>query len=256
MSRCFQILLAVFSVLSVFPAPAVAQHECGCHSSNWHSHEGDGYWQNWWKIVEWEAEYVYDLELIGASDEWSRLVNRIHTNHDCVPSNAGNSVTTKVIHSVAVSGGFEIGGKLEWAAGTLFAKCKLEAHAKVTGNETWTDTEEETIEITSSKDVSPCTRVRYFYDKFRRDRAFVMDAADARFVCRDFHSGKTEAYSCNRGELRSNGTGWDEVQDGWIFDGKLCKCVNGIPVPLRPGDPGFNGEGVPTPATNPADGGG
>lgn len=254
MHRNFRILLIALSVGLISVAQATAQHECGCHSSNWHSHDDDGYWQSWWKIIEWEPHYVWDVQLVSSNDEWIRLVDRVHTNHDCDPTDVGVSVTASVTHSVTVARNYEFGGNFEWAAGVLFAKTKVEAHAKVTFNNSWTDTNTETIEISTSKLLSPCKRVRYFFDKFRRDRVLVMDAADAFFTCKDFYTGETETFSCRRGKLKSTGTGWDEVQDGWVFMGKVCKCVDGSPVPLDPNDAGYDGK-VPTPASHDETGG-
>lgn len=260
---CGVVITFHFPILC-FSAFGQVSHSCNGHTSTWHQHAGDGYWQSWWKITTWEPEYVIATLPKKSVTEWERLVDRIHSNFDCDPSEASVAVEHTVTHTVSVGGDFEIGGRLEWAAGALFAKCQAEAHAKVSFNRQYTDSEQETIRINSSKLIGPCKQVQYVYDKLRRERGYEVEAADARFTCTDHYTGNSVTYYCNRGKLVGDGVGWNEVQDGWKFLKYICNCDETDPQSRPVPSPGGTQSGgassgpapIPVPAVNSVNSGG
>lgn len=119
--------------------------------------------------------------------------------------------------------GGAVDAEFEFAAGQLFTKCKTTVHANVHTDRDWQDSETETIEIKSEKEVGGCKQLRFTYEKRRRKVKFEGEVA-IRVVCKDDHTKKEVASYCNFKPFKSEGVGYDEARSTWEFVKRVCNC--------------------------------
>jgi hypothetical protein len=180
-------------------------------------------------MISWNPEVVYSVKLVDKNSTPERFLYRKFSNYTCETQGPKTiAVEETKTHSVKVTGGWEVGGSLEWAAGNLFAKCKTTVHAKVTGNEENSDTKEVKVTESIVYTIPPCTKIEYWYDIINHTASYEMSAADAEFVCKDFYTNKKENWTCNKAMIFANGVGHSDVDEGIRPIQKLCDCEDPI----------------------------
>ena len=180
------------------------------------------------KIVQWFPDVTYSVDIVNDSNETLRFLHRYFSNYTCITQGPKTvAVEETITHSVKVTGGWEIGGKLDWAAGNLFAKCKVEAHAKVDHNEENSDTKEVKVTEKITYSIPPARKIEYWYDVIKHDKSFQMVAADAEFKCRDHHTNRISNWTCNKDIIEGVGVGHSDADEGVrTVGGELCDCSN------------------------------
>lgn len=225
-------------------APMVfAQHSCGSHSSDWHQHENDGYWQSWFKIEIWEPDYSANEVENLITDEWQELIRLEFTNDDCDSTTVQVDQEVTFDHSITIDWGGEITASAEGGAKLWFWKCKADVGAKVSWNRTGTSTKTETFSVKQTKGLSECKYIEFYYDIREVHKEYEMDYARARFKCRDHHKNELGGWwYCDARKVTMEGRGYTLQRTGWENGKKICSCENGIAVPLDD-DSGSTGDG-------------
>lgn len=224
-------------------------HLCSKHPAEGY-HKGRQNFNEWWRRVS-IVEGPTTPHVEEAIDKWIVVVNHTATNNDCAPEDKEVSVDEELTHQVAVSGQISIGGSVQAAAGTLFAKLAATASASVTFGGNYTDTAKEGIHFKTSKRLEPCDIKQYTFAKVKSTAKGDVMTYDHKVCCRmytrryigtvwspftgggEFVYDPTDRYEvvyCNERKLVGEAVGWKkETRDEWTQVGRVkpCPCDGG-----------------------------
>lgn len=219
-------------------------HLCSRHPAEGY-HQGRQNFNEWWQRVSLTPGPT-EPRIEEPVDKWIVIVNHTATNNDCSPEEKEVAVDEELTHQVAVSGQVSVGGSVQAAAGTLFAKLAATASASVTFGGSYTGTSKEGVHFKTSKRLEPCDIKRYTFAKVKSTAKGDIATYDHQVCCRmytrryvggvwspftgggEFFYDPTDRYQvsyCNERKLVGEAVGWKkETRDEWTQVGKVKPC--------------------------------
>lgn len=201
-------------------------HICQAHPESWHGFEGDCRW----KRVSFEDTPGYDPPVITYKNvSIDRVFGQSLHNATCQDQLMSITDERKRIHSVTLSAAEEVGVDVDFGAVTiLFAKIKASAHAKVTFNQEWVETFEETITVDTQIHLHPCQKMFYQVWKNKYEAAGYVHLWNHKITCRCFVHLDEQTHYCKKRTIFGEGRGFEYEGREWVQRGLLdpCPCAN------------------------------
>lgn len=222
----FSILVFLVAAVLGQAGLAVAQqgdgHICQLHPTTDH---GGNFFNGYWRRTQLNEGPTIPVVAAGPQT-WVVLVNHTEANEGCQSTTISINTTREVTHTVTVGGKVTVGGSVEAAAGALFQKLKATASAQVEFNGSWSDSEKETVSISSSRSNPPCNKATYKFLKLQKTAKGSVTTFDHEIVCKQQSTKQVYKNYCNKVTLEGSATGWGDTQAKWT-DERTANCPCG-----------------------------
>ena len=232
------------SLLLLCSKGVVAQHVHDSHTGaphNFHANCGGQFQRMSWMPGGGMSTPNVTLD----SEDWEIVHEQTFTNLTCEEKQVSIANTSKRTHSVETSVGVAVAGSVQFAAGALFAKCKLTAGARVSGEKVWGETEEHSVTTTEESKLLPCQSLHYVLKDRKKTASGTITSWDCVTKCQCTRCSAFSTTYCNFTEVTGNATGWQQSLSEWgklpkPADCEICQPTPPTP-PVPPPDPVFNG---------------
>jgi hypothetical protein len=200
----------------------------GAHIHNNHPTTPHGP-NNQYQRISLTMNWVGEIETAPQGPFPETLFAQTFNNCACEEVQISIQETRTRTHSYTLGTQFESGGALAAGASALVGRLTLEAHASVSFNGTYTNSNTVQYQITETTTNPPCNSKSFLQTIDRWTSTGDIEVADHKGVCR-CTCGALEDWYCNLTTLDGSAIGYDNRTSTWTQIGPCSPCPCNNPV--------------------------